>query len=410
VSEEGQGGSRLGALSEPQFRLLWIGQTASAFGDALVPVAIAFAVLGIGGTAVELGFVFAAFTIAHVVLVLVGGVWADRLPRRRVMIACDLLRTVVEIGLAALLISGTAQVWHLVVVAALVGGAGAFFVPASTGLVPETVSPGRLQQANALMGLSRSATGIFGPPVAGLLVAIAGPGTAFAVDAGTFVISAISLAALRVPARERPATEQHFFADLRDGWREVASRRWLLTSICTFAVTNMASSTFFILGPVVSDARLGGAAAWGAILTGGAVGGLVGGLMAIRIHPQRPLVVGFLISTLMAGPLLALSVPLAVPLIAVAAFGSWLAIQLGNTWWFTLLQQHVPEQALSRVSSYDWLVSLVFQPLGYMLAGPLAAGLGLTPTLVGAGVLLVAGNLAVLSVRSVREVRWVEAA
>lgn len=403
-------GSRLGALSERPFRLLWIGQAASAFGDALVPIAIAFAVLSIGGSAVELGFVFAAFTVAHVVLVLVGGVWADRLPRQQVMIACDIVRTVTEVVLAVLLLTESAQVWHLVAVAAIVGGAGAFFVPASTGLIPETVSPGRLQQANALMGLSRSATGVFGPPVAGLLVALIGPGAVFAVDAATFVVSAISLAMLRVPPRATPAEHSHFVADLQAGWHEVASRSWLITSICTFAVTNMASASFVILGPVIADASLGGAAGWGLILTGGALGGLVGGLAAIRLKPQRPLFVGFLVSCGMAGPLISLAVPLPVVAIAAATFVSWFCIQLSNTWWYTLLQQHIPEQARSRVSSYDWLVSLVFQPIGYMLAGPLSDAAGLTTTLLGAALILVGANLAVLTVRSVREVRWVEVA
>ncbi|HEY7599579.1 MAG TPA: MFS transporter, partial [Candidatus Limnocylindrales bacterium] len=224
----------------------------------------------------------------------------------------------------------------------------------------------------------------------------------------TFVVSAASLALLRVPARSVPREKSHFLTDLRDGWREVTSRRWLLAAICTFAVTNMASALFIILGPVVADASLGGPASWGLILTSGSIGGVVGGLAAIRIQPRRPLFTGFLVSCAMAGPLLALSVPLALPVIMVAAFLSWTTIQLSNTWWYTLLQQHIPEEARSRVSSYDWLVSLVFQPVGYMLAGPLSLAVGLTPALLGAGGLLIGANLAVLTVREVREVRWVE--
>ena len=183
-------GTALGALSEPQFRLLWIGQTASAAGDSLIPVAVAFAVLGIGGTATDLGIVFAAFTVAHVALVLAGGVVADRLPRQLVMVACDLVRFVGEVVLAVLLITHNAQIWHIAVGAAVIGGASAFFLPASGGLIPQTVSAGRLQQANALMSLSRSATGIFGPPIAGLLIVTTGIGVIFLVDAATFVLSA----------------------------------------------------------------------------------------------------------------------------------------------------------------------------------------------------------------------------
>lgn len=396
----------LGALSERPFRLLWIGQTTSVAGDALIPVAIAFAVLGIGGTATELGIVFAAFTVAHVALVLAGGVVADRLPRQLVMVACDLVRAVGEVVLAVLLISGSAQVWHLVVAAVVVGGASAFFLPASAGLIPQTVSPGRLQQANALMSLSRSATGIFGPPVAGLLIVTSGTGIIFLVDAATFVVSAISLLLLRVPPTEARPSEQHFFADLVAGWREVASRRWIVAAICAFAVSNMAGSSFFILGAVIANTKLGGAAAWGFILTGGAIGGLLGGLLALRLRPGRPLLIGFAITSAEALPLLALIGPSPIVLIAAASFVSVGCIELANTWWFTMLQQHVPEHARSRVSSYDWLVSLIFQPLGSMAAGPLAA-ISLPGTLIGAAALAIGGNFGVLLVRDVREVRWV---
>src|SRR3989304_168437 len=248
------------ALGEPQFRLLLIGQAASAFGDALIPVAIAFAVLSIGGSAIELGYVFAAFPASPLVLGLAGGGWADRLPRQLVMVGCDVVRTVAEVVLAVLLLTGTAEVWHLVLVVTVVGGAGGFFAPASSGLVPQVISPGRLQEANALMGLSRNATGIFGPPIAGLLVVGFGTGIVFLVDAATFAVSAVSLLMLRVPARGAPpAGHPRFLADLAEGWREVTSRPWLLAAISTFAVTNMAAAPIFILGPGVADTPLGGA-------------------------------------------------------------------------------------------------------------------------------------------------------
>jgi MFS family permease len=395
-------------LAEPQFRLLWIGQTASAAGDALIPVAVAFAVLlGVHGTATDLGIVFAAFTVAHVALVLAGGVVADRVPRQLVMVVCDLVRFVAEVILAVLLITNSAQIWHLAVGAAVIGGASAFFLPASGGLIPQTVSAGRLQQANALMSLSRSATGIFGPPIAGLLILTTGTGVIFLVDAATFVVSAISLLMLRLAPTEARPSEQHFLADLAAGWREVASRRWILAAICAFAISNMAGSVFFILGAVIANTSLGGAAAWGLILTGGAIGGVVGGVLALRLRPERPLLVGFLLTSAEALPLLALIGPSPILVIAAGSFVSVACIQLANTWWFTMLQQHVPEHARSRVSSYDWLVSLVFQPLGSLAAGPLAA-ISLPATLIGAAGLAIAGNFGVLLVKDVREVRWVE--
>ena len=401
-------GGRLGALAEPQFRLLWIGQTASLAGDALIPVAIAFAVLGIGGSAADLGIVFAAFTVAHVALVLVGGVWADRLPRQLVMVVCDVVRGVMEVVLAVLLISGSAQIWHIAAGAAVVGAASAFFLPASSGLVPQTVSPGRLQQANALMSLSRGVTGIIGPPVSGLVIAFYGTGAIFLIDAATFAISAVSLMLLRPTPGERRAEPQPFFAELAAGWREVVERRWILAAICTFAISNLASSPFFILGAVIADNELGGSTAWGLILTGSGIGGLIGSVLALRLRPKRPLLVGFLMNNFMALPLLALIGPLPTLVIAASSLLSIAGIQLSNTWWFTMLQQHVPEHARSRVSSYDWLVSLVFQPLGFMLAGPLAELIGLQATLLGAVALTLVANLGVLLVRAVREIRWVD--
>ncbi len=400
----------LGALSERPFRLLWIGQTTSAAGDALLPVAIAFAVLGIGGSAADLGFVFASFTVAHVALVLAGGVWADRLPRQLVMVACDVVRAIGEVVLAVLLINGSAEVWHLALGAGVIGAASAFFLPASSGLVPQTISPGRLQQANALMSLSRSATRIFGPPVAGLVIVAWGIGAIFLIDAATFAISAISLLLLRLGPTEARPTSLPFLAELAGGWREVVTRRWILAAICAFAITNLASSPFFILGAVIADEKLGGATAWGIILTGSGIGGLMGGLLALRWRPRQPLFIGFLISSAMSLPLLALVGPLPTLLSPAASLVSVCALQLSNTWWFTMLQQHVPEHARSRVSSYDWLVSLVFQPLGYLLAGPLAGEFGLPATLIGAAALALLANFGVLLVREVREVRWVEEA
>jgi MFS family permease len=404
-------GSRLGALVEREFRLLWIGQTASAAGDALIFVAVAFAVLQVGGSAADMGIVFAAFTVANVTLVLAGGVWADRLPRQLVMVACDVVRGVAEVIMAVLLLGGTAQVWHIAVGAAAIGGAGAFFQPASTGLIPQTVSAGRLQQANALIGLSRNGTRIFGPPISGALIVLSSTGIVFLIDALTFAVSAISLLMLRpTPRAPGPVERQPFIAELASGWREVTARPWIVAAICAFAVSNMAAAPFLILGPVVAQDHLGGAAAWGLILTGGGIGGVIGGILALRLRPPRPLLAGFLIMTAVSLPPLALVGPLPVLLIAASSMLSLVAIELANTWWFTMLQQHVPDHARSRVSSYDWLVSLVFQPLGFLLAGPLAVQIGLTATLVGAAALSLVANYGVLLVRAVREVRWVETA
>lgn len=399
--------TRLGVLREPQFRLLWLGQTASFAGDGLLDVAVAFAVLESGGSAADLGFVFAASMAARVALLLAGGVWADRLPRQLVMVACDVVRGVAELVMAVLLLSGTAQVWQLALGGAVVGGASAFFGPASSGLIPQTVSAARLQQANALLSLSRTSTRIAGPALAGLILAASSSGVVFVIDAITFAVSAASLLLLR-PAAANPGERapQTFFADLASGWREVVARRWLLLSIIAFGIGNAASGFPWVLGPVVAAERLGGAAGWGLALVGGGVGGFVGGVLALRLRPSRPLRMAFIVTALMSLPAFALGAGAPVPLVALAFAGSSIGIELANAWWFTLLQQKVPEEALSRVSSYDWLVSLVFQPLGFLVAGPMALAFGAGPTLMAAGAVIVAVDVVVLLVREIRDVRW----
>ncbi|HEY8921365.1 MAG TPA: MFS transporter [Candidatus Limnocylindria bacterium] len=400
-------GKLLGALSEPQFRLLWIGQTTSAFGDGLTFLAIAFAVLHIGGKATDLGLVFAAFFAAYVSFVLVGGVWADRLPRQLVMVAADLVRGVVQVIIGLLLLTGEAHVWQIAIGVAVYGAASAFFQPASTGLVPQTVSAGRLQQANALMSISRNGGSILGPPVSGLIVAFAGTGAVFMIDAATFGISAISLLLLRPVERTAPEVRQPFLAELAGGWREVLARPWIAAALVAFGISNASGAAFFILGPVIADAQLGGAAAWGLVLTGGAIGGVLGGLLALRIRPRRPLLVGFAVMSLIALQPLSLVGPAPVLLIAGAFLLGFGAGELTNTWWFTMLQQHVPEHARSRVSSYDWLVSFIFQPLGFLAVGPLSQAIGPTATLVGAASLILLADITVTLLPSIRSVTWV---
>jgi MFS family permease len=396
----------LGPLSEAPFRLLWVGQTTSAIGDALIPVAIAFAVLHLGGDAGGIGLVLAAFSVPRLIFILAGGVWADRLPRQRVMLAADFVRGAVELGFAFLLLSGRAELWHLAVGAAIVGAASAFFVPASSGLIPQVTPPSLLQQGNALMSLSRSATGLIGPSAAGLLVATVGIGWVFAADAATFAVSALSLLVLRVSRTAEAAPRLPFLAELGAGWREVTSRSWLISAIAAFGVSNVCLGPFFVLGPVVAQKSLGGAPDWGLIVTAQAAGGLLGGVVALRWRPARPIATGFLLGPLFFVPLFLLAPPVAVPLIMIASLTAVAGMELSNTWWYTVLQQRIPPQALSRVSSYDWLVSLIFQPLGFIVVGPIAGQIGNTPTLVGAATIGMVANLAMLLVPSVRSISW----
>ncbi|MDQ3742175.1 MAG: MFS transporter, partial [Actinomycetota bacterium] len=386
----------LSVLRLREFRLLLAGQAVSIFGDRMVAVALAFAVLEVGGSASEVGLVLAARTLPMVATVLIGGVVADRLSRRVVMIAADLVRVATQGAMAALLIAGGAEVWSLAVLAAVTGLATGFANPAATGMLPELVPPEQLQPANALRSTAMSASEIGGPVVAGLLVALAGAGWAIAVDALTFAASAVCLALLRLPAgSEREPSS--FLADLRDSWQAFRSRRWVWTFVAYFAVANMMWAAWSALGPVIADRELGGADAWGLVLGSIGVGGLLGSLVATRLDPARPLLHVALMEGLFALPLAFLAAGAPVPLLAVGAFLSGVGMTLGMSVWESTLQRRIPQEALSRVSSYDWFASFAFYPIGLALWGPLAEGIGVSAAVWLAFWLLLASAAALIA-------------
>ena len=375
----------------------------------MTPVAVIFAVLETTGSAGDLGIVLAAFTLSHAVFILVGGVWGDRLERRLVMLSCDLIRAAAQLTLAALLIAGSPRLWEFVVLAVIIGSAGSFFGPASTGLIPQTISAGRLQQANALIALTRSGSWIVGPALSGVIVSAAGPGAVFAIDGVTFLVSATFLSVLRVDAA-MSAERTSFFAELAEGWREVRSRQWLWASLLSFGVGNFAWGAVQVLGPLVAEQDLNGAASWGFIATAGGAGGLMGGVVALRWRPSRPLLVGNVVILLLAPYVAAFVVPLPTAALAVLSLFAFGSIVVANTLWETVLQSSIPNETLSRVSSYDWAVSLVFMPLGFALWGPISDWIGVDATLLLSVAIIVASKLGVMLVPEVRAMRWHEAA
>jgi predicted MFS family arabinose efflux permease len=368
------------ALRERQFRLLFIGQSVSVLGDGMSGVALAFAVLEIGGSASQLGLVMAAGAAPFLVFLLIGGVVADRLPRRGLMLSADVVRMISQGTMAVLLITDAAHIWQLAALQAVHGTASAFFGPASTGLIPQTVSPERLQEANALRGLASAAGNIAGPAIAGALVAGVGAGWALGVDAATFAVSAVFLAFLALPAHDR-LPGGRFVRDLRDGWDEFTARRWVWVTVLNLALVNMLATAFYVLGPVVAARSLGGASAWALIVSAGSFGAFLGGLVVFRLRPRRPIFVGMAACGLGAVPSMLLAIPAAVWLIALATLIAGAGVLIFNTLWETTLQQHIPAAALSRVSAYDWLGSFIANPVGLALIGPIAAGLGVRTTL-----------------------------
>ena len=399
------GVERFGPLRERPFRLLWLARTGSSVGDSLIPVALAFAVIGIHGSAVALGVVLGSRIIAEGTSTIAGGVWADRLPRRAVMVSADLLRFGTEAVTAVLLLEGVAHVWQLAVLQSAAGVGAGFFMPASTALVPQAVSPGNLQKANSLLSMSESAARIFGPAVSAAIVASAGAGWCFAVDAASFLFSASFVAAMPVAAHVRPVA-QRFWRDLADGWHEVRRHRWLTAGFLGFALGNVGIGIYLVLGPYVAEAHLGGALPWGLIVGAIPVGGLAGGFVAYRIRPEHPVATAFAIWSLCAVLPFALARPFPLPVLMLAAAILGAAVLIGNALWETAMQQEVRPDRLARVASIDGLLSIGLMPAGQALAGAVAAGIGRPTTLLLAGALMCVPNLVVVAfVPDVRALR-----
>ena len=380
-------------LAQRDFRLVFGATVVSLVGDGVVPVALAFAVLDLTGSATDLGIVLAARTIALVGSLLIGGVVADRIGRRRVMIASDLVRLIAQGAIGATLVAGDATVAEIAVSQALLGAASGFFNPASSGLIP-AVAGERLQQANALRGMAMAAGGIVGPAIAGALVVATGPGAALLIDAASYGASALLLARVRRdPAGS--AVARPFLSELRDGFTEVRSRTWVWSIVAVFSLVNVLAVAFPVLGALTAKRQLGGAAAWAAILAIRAVGWLIGGTTLLRFAPRRPLLAATLAGMATALPTLLLAVPAPLALIAVGALVSGVSSMVFNTLWETTLQQHIPPAARSRVSSFDWFGSFALQPLGYALIGPLSAAVGVSTALYlcGAVEIVMVGSL-----------------
>jgi MFS family permease len=398
--------SKLDVLREPGYRRLFLGRTASLVGDGIAPVAIAFAVLDLTGSATDLGIVLAAHGVMITALVLVRGVVSDRVSPRRAMLWADLVRTATMALVATLLVTGVAEIWELALLYATDGAATAFFNPASDALVPEVVPRRRLQSANALLDLSRSLGKVLGPALAGVLLALGSPGAALAADAATFAVSAFCLLGIHAPGVREEGAES-FLTEMRHGWREFSARTWLWVVVISAGITN---AIYFpvlqVLGPTVAKTSLGGSSAWALIATSLGVGAILGGLVALSIRPRRPLLVGEGWIVLIVLPVALLAFPAPTAILALGAMIAGAAGALANVLYGTVWVQHVPPESLSRVAAYDWFGSLALEPLGLALIGPLAAGIGTSPTLWLAAAAMLACWAVVISVPSVRRLGW----
>jgi predicted MFS family arabinose efflux permease len=390
-------------LRERDFALYFAARLATMLGTAMAPIGLAFAVLQATGKGGDLGFTLAARTTPFVVLALFGGVVADRFPRQRVMWLSDLGSAAGQATTAAYVLAGGREVGVLVVLQALSGAANAFYFPAAVGIVPQIVRQSHRRQANALVGLARNTALVSGAALGGVIASFANPGWSLVADAATFLLSA----ALTVRIRHTGAVVvgSTMWRDLVAGWSEFRSRTWLWAVVAQFAIVlGLGRTALQVLGPVVARDRLGGAVAWGVLLSVQAAGNIGGGVVLLRLPAPGGMTTAVLAVLTDAALLVGLAAAWPLAALALLAVLDGVGTQVFGVMWETTMQSEVPPAALSRVSAYDAIGSLGLMPVGYAVIGPLSDALGVRGALlVGVGA-VVLPTLAVLAVPEIHRV------
>jgi MFS family permease len=393
-------------LREADLRRLLIATAIASLGSGMSAVVITFTVLDTLHSAADLGIVLASGEVPFVVFLLFGGVLADRVSRRLLMMLGCAAVGAVWLTLALLMLLSRVDLEVLAASNAAVGVISAIATPTMAGLLPQTVSPERLGDANALRGITQAATGIAGPGFGGVLIAALSPGIAVLAMAGCYVSAAGVIALLRA-GRDPGETDSGIMAQLRTGWAEFRSRPWLAGSVAGISLWHMVVyAPFMIAGAVIVKESLGGAAAWSAIQVCLSAGTLLGGFAALHMHPKRPVLSMMWATAVFSWPLFVLGIRAPLAVVCVACLVSGVMVALANVWWDVTVQAKLPNEVLGRISSYDYIGTTALLPVGYLLAAPLAAIAGPAPVLIAGGV---AGLIIPFSICALPSVRTLTA-
>jgi MFS family permease len=396
---------RFPVLGYRDFRLLLADRLLAPMAFAFSLVGVSFAVLYATGSTADLSYVLAAQIAPSLVFTLIGGVIADRVPAQWVIIAGNVMIALGEGTFGVLILVGHPQLWQMILLETLTGTGMAIFYPASQALVPRLVPGDLMQEASAISRLAMNAGQMGGATIAGLCVAAFGPGWALAVCGVGMLISVPLLLSIRATGSAR-AQGTGLLHDLRDGWSEFRSHTWLWVIVAQFGVVLMAwYGAFQILGPAVAKTHLGGPAGWGAITAADSVGLIVGGIVSLRFTPRRPMLFVVTIGAAIAVAPLALAMLWPLPLVCLASFGLGITIEIMMVQWTVALARSIPPDKLARVSSYDLLGSVMAMPVGALIAGPLAAAVGVSAVQYGAAALIIVASALALIPRDVRIMR-----
>src|SRR5215468_9753541 len=393
---------RFPVLANRNFRLLLADRVMAPMAATFSLVGVSFAVLAATGSTADLSYVIAAQTAPSLVFLLVGGVIADRIAPQLVIVAANVMVAVGEGLFGILVLTSHPAIWVMIVLEVITGTGIALFYPASMALLPRLVPARQMQEVSAISRLTMNAAMMVGAALAGECVALFGAGWALAVCGVGMLTTVPLLLAIQVAPLERvdsAAGQEHapnMIRELRDGWSEFRSHTWLWATVLQFAVVLTAwSGGFQVLGPAVAKAHLGGAAAWGLISAAEATGLVAGGLIALRWSPRRPILFVALGGAAIAISPLSLAMVLPLWVICVSAFALGVVIEALSVVWTVTMAAKIPADKLARVSGYDGLGSMMGMPVGALVAGPLAARIGVSATEYGAAaVTLVASALA----------------
>ncbi|MGW6645433.1 MFS transporter [Streptomyces sp. A244] len=392
----------LAPLRHRPFRHLFIGTTANLLGSGVATIALAFAVLDATGSVGSLGLVVGAYSLTSILFLLYGGVLADRLPRGPLLVGSSTVSAASQAVIAALVLTHSAAVPVLMVLAAVNGAASSCYQPAAQALLPQTVPAESRRAALALSRIASSSAMIVGASLGGVLVAAVGPGWGLAVDAASFALAAASFALIRVEAVP-PASSPGLVHELRVGWQEFTSRSWVWVIVVAFCFLNAGSTaSFAVLGPAVADTTGIGRGGWGLVVAAGSLGAVAGGVLSLSWRPRRAILVGCALMGLTAmTPLLLALAPYTWALV-VANFVAGVGIEQAGVAWYSTLNEQIPEDRLARVYAYDDLGSFLALPLAQFAAGPAVVLLGLHATLYASAALILLATLAMVATPSVR--------
>ncbi|HEY3528060.1 MAG TPA: MFS transporter [Nocardioides sp.] len=393
-------------LKSSNFRLLAAGRTVSMAGNAIANIALGFAVLDLTGSLKSLSIVVASRSTANLLFAIIGGTAADRYDKKQVLLAACLGSATSQTALATVMIS---RIDNLLVLSALAGLSGltaAFAFPASGALLPNTVEPEVLTQANAFVRIATNSTGLVATAAGGALVAILGPPACLYVDAASFVLAAACFGAIRLSRIDLADVEVQgtsYLQDLAQGWHYLRTSSWVWSIVVAAMVVNACSiASIAVIGPAIADAEFG-RKAWGVILAMDALGLVIGGLVAIRIRNHLSLKLGTfcLVGEALLPFGLALN-PTVWFLIVITLVGG-VALEQMAVSWESSLQRYVPEKMLARIYAYDMFGSLMAVPIAQLIIGPMAESIGQERTLLLAGITICVSGLAPLTSRSLRD-------